>query len=312
MKNIKYLIIVLFLFSIIINAATCTREGDQFRITDPDIGLVDLDSGYYNYYCLGIDHCIAKDGKYYNINSELVTLEQYYTSCGCRKDGNTYYDNHGNETTEENYNRICLEVGKCSIKNGKYYDNEYKEVTQEVYNRVCGCRIEDNKYYDNQGNITNEETYNRVCLEIGKCSIKNGKYYDNEYKEVTEDEYNRVCGCRIEDNKYYDDKGKETTVENYNKVCLNVAPCSTKDGKYYDNEYKETTKENYEKICGCRVTNDKYYGKNGEQTTKENYEKQCVNPKTGVRNIILIALLALILFSTSLFILNRQRQIKEL
>ena len=256
MKKIKYLIIFLFLFPIMVNAATCTREGEKYRITDPDIGLVDYGSGYYNYYCLGIEHCIAKDGKYYNINSELVTLQEYYTSCGCRKDGNTYYDNQGNETTEANYNRICLEVGKCSIKNGKYYDNDYKEVTQE--------------------------------------------------------EFNRVCGCRIEDNKYYDDHGSETTVENYNKVCLNIGICSIKDGKYYDNEYRETTQENFERICGCRTDNGKYYGKNGIETTQEEYERQCVNPDTGIRNIILISLLALIMFSVSLFILNRQRFIKVL
>lgn len=281
-KRIKLLIVLLLCFPLFVSA-TCTREGDQFRITNPDLGLVDPGSANYNYYCLGIEHCTQKEGRYYDINSGLVsTREAYLASCS------------------------------CSQKDGKFYDDEGYEVTEQEFNASCKCRVENGHYYnDNNQEITVQE-YNQVCLHIGACSIVDGKYYDNNYNEVTEQQYNASCKCREENGHYYNDDNQEITVQQYNQVCLHVGTCSIVNGKYYDNEYNEVTFDEYKADCGCRQEGNTYYGVNGDEVTFDVYNRQCTNPDTGVKSILVISIVSLSMIGIITLILNRKKQIKEL
>ena len=66
-KYFKIMLTIMLLLPIITYAETCTKEGNKYR-TSGGL-LVEVDSGEFNYYCYGIEHCSAKDGEYYDKGS---------------------------------------------------------------------------------------------------------------------------------------------------------------------------------------------------------------------------------------------------
>ena len=182
-------------------------------VPDPSSG-----SGCIELHLKSTTVCGQIGGEYFDINGNKVSSrEEMIASCGCRIDNGKYYDNEGEETTEENYNKVCNPV--CVCRDGQCYDDDGKPVTPEEYEKSCGCRIDNGKYYDNEGNETTEENYYKVCNPKCRCD-ENGQCYDSKGKPVTPEEYKKACGCRKEDGKFYDFDGNEVDEKTYNKKCV--------------------------------------------------------------------------------------------
>ncbi len=79
----------------------------------------------------------------------------------------------------------------CRVEGNKYYDATNKEVTKEKFYNSCGCRVENGKYYDATGTETTEAKYRKACLS---CKVENNKYYNANGVEITKEEYKKLCG----------------------------------------------------------------------------------------------------------------------
>ena len=182
-------------------------------VPDPSSG-----SGCIELHLKSTTVCGQIGGEYFDINGNKVSSkEEMIASCACRIDNGKYYDNEGEETTEENYNKVCNPV--CVCRDGQCYDDDGEPVTPEEYEKSCGCRIDNGKYYDNEGKETTEENYYKVCNPKCRCD-ENGQCYDSKGKPVTPEDYKKACGCRKEDGKFYDFDGNEVDEETYNKKCV--------------------------------------------------------------------------------------------
>ena len=220
---------------------------------------VTINNYYENCDCETGHYCEAYKGKFYDVNGNEVSLEDYKKSCGL-----------GDVQPEGHY---------CEAYNGNYYDINGNVVTLEEYQKSCGllppdpgkhtCEFYNGSYYDATGKVVTYEEYQKSCTQPEKhyCEYYNGSYYDATGKVVTYEEYQKSCSkpqnhyCEYFDGRYYDANGKVVTYEEYQKSCSKPQNhyCEYFDGRYYDANGKVVTYEEYQKSCNPPEHETKYY-----------------------------------------------------
>ena len=192
------------------------------------------------------NYWIGKNGE--KLNSE----EEMKASCygRCVESNGKYYDINGNLVDKDTYIKSCMNPCQKG-KNGKYYDKLYNEYTSETkeYLKSCfSCQKHGDEYINNEGEKVSEADYYKACNP--KCVVSDGKYYDINGKTVSKEEYYKSCNdpCVKKDGKYYDKNGKPVDADTYYKSCIpltpDVAPLKSVDADLirYEKEFHYTIK----------------------------------------------------------------------
>ncbi len=282
------------------------------RLSDPHIG-----NNYYIWYLSAVaaetnNSCTKLDSnddgvyeKYYGVNRNEVSKDQWLKECTCKFTGSSYIDREGKEVSSvEEYKKSCT----CVEDGGNYYITYPNPVKKEEYDKSCNlvCAEKDGVYYDYNGKeVKDLDTLKKSCMCVPTKTDRNSYYLvigdslDN-IKLLTvpknSTEYTENCGnmCVLVDDVFYDVNRNavpkseyEANIDKYNSECTCVGP--REDGLCYTSlseEGMDCSSKEYLDYCNpiCTVSSKdgNYYDVNGNaidskvyEDNKEEYDEKC-------------------------------------
>ena len=150
---------------------------------------------------------VLSDGTKYGKDGKVVTDIEYEKECKkhtCEvlSDG-TKYGKDGKVVDDNTYKAECEEKKPtCEYKDHQYYNDKGEVTTKEEYEKKCKkhyCEEIDGTYFDKNGNEVNKSTFEASCKRI-TCAVVNGKYYDAKGNNVSKSDYEASCIQKPVDN----------------------------------------------------------------------------------------------------------------